>query len=724
MTKFTITCDENIKVTRSGLKVNIIAEYQNIKLSGDVNYKDFDISDVLAPSQIQVAASLSRSKNSPALATWSLKAENFNYPFHQINFQYTDSTSNNAYYFEISSVIFSYLSSAKHNLKSRIEIIEDYYHADQELFGIKNALNEIDEKDIDNIEQTRKSLNIIGNNIEKIRDAAFWTTLNIDYFDPMDLKRKMINCKNVYHDVDRDVDYTYSKIHILYYEKGYNYFVAKNYAASKKYMDLSLQYDNNFAPARLYSAKIAYATNAIDDCKEQLKKFYKIKPVDNLLKDDARQLAFNVQWADLNKAADLLMKQKYADALTFTNEAEKFCKSIPDLTCSDTIELIRKDCHTGIFNNYVANAKQSFIEKKFDKAETDINNAIDYQKNNARYVTWSDDAFNLLDKIKAEQYSAAINRGKQEMKLFNYRTAFDEFKKASAIELKYDVIKDKLLPELIKKCKLELLYISGKEAEQAVTDNNLTKARELLKTIINEQAGYQLTGDKKLNLQIESLKKSIFSQECANEQARYDSKITEASSSAQRQDFIAAESQYNEALVIANKNYDCGINPQSAQTGLDAMRIPAEYQRKLNQSKNYVLNHQYSQAIDKYNETTDFYYKNKASIAGIDHKDLIQFILAYPFDFLQYGITWCINNNQVDQALVLMKNLRTRNVPAKLAKLEQTQLANAMAQKDILNGNTLNPKQKVIEYTMGDKWYGVFSKTYVKAVASYVKSHK
>ena len=724
MTKFTITCDENIKVTRSGNKVNIMAEYQNMKLSGDVNYKDFDISDVLAPSQIQVAASLSRSKNTPALATWSLKAENFNYPFHQINFQFTDTTNNNSYYFEITSLQFSYTHDAKNELKNRIEIIEDYYHADQELFRIKNSLDEVDEKNIDNIEQTRKTLNMLGNNIEKIRDAAFWKVLNIDYFDPLDLKRKMMNCKNMYHDIDRDVDYTYSRIHILYYEKGYNYFNAKNYSAAKKYMDLSLQYNNDFAPARLYSAKIAYATNAMDDCKEQLRRFYKIRPIDNLLKDDAHQLAFNVQWVDLNKAADLLMKQKYSEALASANDAEKFCKSIPDFTCSDTIELIRKDCHTGIFNTYITNAKQSYTEKKFDKAETEINNAIDYQKNNARYVTWSDEAFDLLDKIKAEQYTAAINLGKQEMKLFNYRNAFDDFKKASAIELKYDVIKDKQLPELIKKCKLELLYISGKEAEQAVADNNLTKARDVLKTVISEQAEYQLTGDKKLNQQIESLKKSIFSQECANEQTRYDNKIAEANNSAQRQEFIAAESQYNEAQVIANKNYDCGINPQAAQAGLDAMRIPAEYQRRLNQSKNYVLSHQYSQAISKYNETTDYFNKNKEVLTGIDHKELVSFMLAYPYDFLQYGITWYVNNNQPDNALLLMKNLRTRNVLAKLVKNEQIQLANAVAQRDIQTGSTLNPKQKVLEYTMGDKWYSVFSKTYVKAVATYAKSHK
>ena len=106
--------------------------------------------------------------------------------------------------------------------------------------------------------------------------------------------------------------------------------------------------------------------------------------------EDTRKAAFDLantlEWTDLNAAAALLNQQKFDEALIEINEAENFCKSIPKYSCSDTLELIRKDCHNGIYNQYIKNAGNSLAQKKVDKAEGEINKAIEYQQQYQRYV--------------------------------------------------------------------------------------------------------------------------------------------------------------------------------------------------------------------------------------------------------------------------------------------------------------------------------------------------
>ena len=77
---------------------------------------------------------------------------------------------------------------------------------------------------------------------------------------------------------------------------------------------------------------------------------------------------------------------------------------------------------------------------------------------------------------------------------------------------------------------------------------------------------------------------------------------------------------------------------------------------------------------------------------------------------------WYVNNNDPDNGLYLLKVLRQRNLNKSLCKIQQESLARVIALRDFKAGNIADAKLKVTEYTLGDKWYGSFTKEYLKQI--------
>ncbi len=717
-TKFTLTIDESVKITRDKNTVTIFVDYQNIFLNGDILYKGFNMTDVLIPSKYEFTASLFRNKNT-LLADFTPPKTNFSLIFNESQLQYTDTSRLNNYSLTLNSFKFFYDNFARMRFREKAGMVDKYFMAEADINNLSKKLSDINPNAYETIENTQKSLNEVKSKMDNIASAAFWQALQIDKYDPLSLQPKLYNQQNIYKDIQQQLNQTYSEIHQLYFKKALNLYDNKKLSDAKTAFEKSLSYQPMYAPSQYYLARIAFESKKISESKEQLQKLFAFKYIDDETGKAAFELANALEWTDINVAAGLLNQEKFDDALTAVNQAETFCKSIPSYTCNDTIELIRKDCHNGIYNQYIKNAGNSFAQKKVDKAEGEVNKAIEYQQQYKKYVKVNEAADQLLEKIKIEQYYLAIIKGNAEMEARNYRSAFIEFKKADDLEKLYPVKKVKQLPDLIKSSKLEVLLIMLDESESAVTANNLTKARNTLKQVIDEQRSYDLTDNNRLSQRVETLKKAIFSRECTNAQKDYDARISSAGISENQQAFIQAEKYYSEALSIVKLNADCGINDEKAVAGIKNVSKPAQYQKSLAECTALAKDYKYTQSIEAYNKLTSYYQTNAQDLSVMVHQPLQEYIATFEYGFLLQGITWFVNNDDPDKGFFLLKVLRQRNVNKSLCKLQQIALARSIALRDYKAGNATQAKLKVAEYTLGDKWYGYFSKEYLKQLKKF-----
>lgn len=717
-TNITFNISESIKITRDRNSVSIYVAYQNIIISGDVFYKGFDMTDVLVPAKYEFAGTLSRGRGTP-LADFTQPKISFTPPFSEVILQYTDTVPSTTYTFVISSVKFYYDNTARIRFRDKVGLIDQYFLADADLNKINDQLNSINPDAFESIERTQESLNTINTGISNIAGAVFWQALNIPSFDPLRLNIKMNDVINRHKELQTQVNYTKSVIHQLYYDKALFLYNNNKTSEAKDAFEKSMYYAPMYAPSQYFLARIAFETNKTEEAKTQIKKLFSFKNIDDNTRKAAIELVSKIEWYDMNIAAGLLNQGKYSDALAAVDKAEVFCNSIPAYTCNDTIRLIRTDCHNGIYANYLKSADNLFAQKKLDEAENEIEKAIDYQKQFSQYILNNQAAIDIKQKIKIEQYYAAMKKGKEEMDIKNYRAAFFQFNKASAIEALYPVKKDKQLPELLKKSKLEVLLLDIDDANKAVTANDLTKAREILIQVIDAQKFYGLLDNSKLSVKIESLKKAIFSQECMNAQKDYDAKIAAASISISEKNFIAAETSYSEALQTVDKFRDCGINTDLAIAGKKNVEKPAQYQRTFAQCNDLANSRNYSGAIDAYNKLTIFYNSNNIGNSGISHQPLHLYIATFESGFVLFGVTWHINTGDIDNGFYLLKQLRQRNYKKALTKNQQIGLARGFAIRDFKANSTLNAKLKVAEYTVGDKWYSYFTKEYQKQIKKF-----
>lgn len=714
-TKFTLSVEENVKVLKNQNTVKILVDFNKVVLMGDITYKGFDMSDVLIPSKYEFTGSLFKNRNQ-LIADFTQPKTAFNFLYNETVLQYTDTTTSSSYSFTINTFKYYYDFAALKHFRDKASFVDEYYFADNDLKMISKLLSEINPNAYEKIDGTQKDLNEIKKKILNISDAAFWQILQIEKHDPVNLFFKLSEQKKVLTELENQLNYTLSVAHQLYYNKGLEYYVSKKFSEATNAFEKSLKYEPNYAPSLLYLLRIDFDLKKYKESKERTIRLYTLKNIDDNTMQMVESVAKALEWTDLNVAAEYLNQNKYQDAIDAANQAEEFCKSLKNYQCNDTIELIKKDCHNGIYNDIIKTAQNYFSQKKIDKSEIELNKAFDYQSKYKNYITPNPTCDDLFEKIKIEQYYLAIAKGKEEMNVANYRNAFNEFNKASGLEKLYPVKKDKQLPSLLKNSKAEVLYLILLESENAIAANNLKQARNLLKQVIDEQVAFGLMDNSKLNTKIETLKKGIFSQECNNAQKDYDNKILSAESQIKEKFFIEAESSYHDALKIVSSFNDCGINGDAAVLGLKNIEKSASYQKKLRESADYAKNYNYNKAIDSYNQLVVFYNKNSSELQAITHKNLNQWINEFEYGFLLYGITWYCSNNDPDNGLILLKNVRQRNVNKAFCKNHQITLARVVAIRDYNNGNMTNAKIKVLDYTLGDKWYNVFTAEYIKQI--------
>jgi hypothetical protein len=719
-TKFTFTLDESVKITRDKNIVTIFVDYQNINLSGDILYKGFDMTDVLIPSKYDFIASLFRNKNT-LLADYTPTKTNFSLLFNESQLQFIDTSRMTNYDFAINTFKFYYDNVARMRFRDKISLIDQYFIVQSDINQISKQLSDVNPNAYESIENTQKNLNEIKSKLDNIITAAFWQALQIDKYDPLSLQPKLSDLQKNYQEIQKQLNITLSEIHQLYYNKGLTLYNNKKNQEAKTNFEKSLYYRPDYAPSQYFLALIAYESKKYNESKEQLIKLFSFKYIDEETRQAAHELAYTIEWTDINASAALLNQEKFEDALAAVNKAETFCKSIPSFTCNDTIDLIRKDCYNGIYNQYIKNAGNSFTLTKIDKAEIEINKAIEYQQQYQKYIKVNEAAEELLEKIKIEQYYAAIAKGKEEMDAHNYRNAFISFKKAGGLEELYPVKKDKQLPELIKSAKLEVLLIMLNESESAVGARDLTKARNILKQVIDEQISYKLNDNTKLSQRVETLKKAILSQECSNAQRDYDEKISSAEMAVNQISFIQAETNYTEALKIIKANPDCGINDEKSVAGLKNVNKPSQYQKYLAECTDLAKSYKYTQSIEAYNKLKAYYQANIQELGAIVHQSLQEYIATFEYGFVMQGITWFVNNDDPDNGFFLLKVLRQRNVNKSVCKSQQLSLARIIALRDYKAGNIQNARLEVTEYTLGDKWYSYFSNEYLKQIKKFNK---
>lgn len=719
-TRIRLDMDEHVWATRNGRQINVYVSYDQVRLTGDLFYKGFDMGDEMVPSNYSFECVLKR-KNGPELKRFKLNDAQFRFHNSENRFEYNDTVTNGEYQVEVISRDFNYRNQAFDRFRDKCQMVDQYYGAEGEIascYGIAEVMNT---ENFRQISYTQQQLDVLITRVNRVEVAPFWRELNIRGYDPIHIFPKLEDTKRRISEVQKNINYVRENLHRYYYESGLQSFNSNKRNDAKNDFRQSNSINPQYAPPIYYLALMDYQEGDASASMSKLSNLFSLSSVDNNIYSQASQLYGNVESVKIAEVKRQITQQLYAAALANLDDLTTFCQKIRNYTCNDSLAILRSDVHNATYQSYLYTAQCDLTGAKYDDAVLAANSALAYQSQYNSFISSNEQAIILMQKIKGEQYLALVKRGKNWIATKDFKNAFEALNKATNIEQNYDVKRDKQLNELLRKSKLELLFVDVETAQKLVQSNNLSRAREVLIAIIADQNKYLLKDNAKLNQHVESLKQSIFSQQCMNAQAEYNGVIDTANIYVDKKDYPLALKTFQRALSVATKNTDCQLNTDSATKGVNYTQNPAKYQQDFKKVTQQASSNDFSGATAAYVALTDFYQKNKLSDYQIEHKTLTQFISQYNVNYLVWGATYMVNHQDYESSLTLLNLLKQKKYSRSKTKAIQVGLANGYAQIDYTANASVNAKLKVLEYTQDDSWFKYFAKQYQKQIKSLQK---
>ena len=400
--------------------------------------------------------------------------------------------------------------------------------------------------------------------------------------------------------------------------------------------------------------------------------------------------------AYFNKSIDLQKQQQIPSTLPRINEGINIAKN-------------------GIYQNYLTNANDLYSKYDYNNAENICNQAIAFQKNNSKEITGANEAEILLSKIKYQQYLIIITEGKDFLFSSSYENALNKFEDARKLEANYNFVKANNLDSLMQAAIKPIILKNIEKGNFKLFNGEIAIAQEIISLASSQQTKYKLDSDFDINIGLKSLKDKVFTKECEIAQAEYDKNYGLAQQKIAEKRYLEAGEYLEIAINISIKNVVCGISSTNAEAlKLNIMPV-INYQKFDKNIEEAFKNNNFGLVIDKYIEAEKYFYQFHIENFNLTHRSLFDYAVSTNnVNFLTYLTDFYTTQNNCNEALALLKELKAKNYPLKKAKLMQENLAKQMAANDYKQNPQSNPKLGVFNYTNGDKWFAFFSKAYIK----------
>ena len=460
---------------------------------------------------------------------------------------------------------------------------------------------------------------------------------------------------------------------------------------------------------KISNGDLSQAEKLIDSAQVYQKNYRKY-----IINDEALFIVYNKLYdAYYAQGSSLNKEKKYEEAFNNLKKAKVICTDYYAVECSEGLSVQIEISVKGIYKNMILSAQQIFDSNDVDSAYQIIQKAEKYR---AFYNLDKDDHFDiLLAKINHKQYLNLIAQGIKFYENEKSEKALNNFKQAQKIEEKYSYEHNKSLDTLIHKSARMLLLHRIRQGEKEVLKNNLFEARKFSSTAKTIQENYKVENDTIIQQRFEELNNKIFSKDCKNSQLKYNVQFNSALHFIEKKNFIEADNALNKAIKISNENSVCHIITINALNKKQEISPVIKYQKMMLGIDKLIDENSYQGAIKEYLTAEKFFAENNISKFGLEIETLFNFIKNNEtLNFVNFAVKYYTNNNNYDNALILLNNLSAKGYERSWAKNNQTLLGTQLAIRDFNAKPEANYKTKLIKYTKNNKWYNSLKKAYIK----------
>lgn len=773
-TEFILVHDDIIRLTKvDATHFDVLASLGGFRLTGDLSYRGFDLSDLLVPGAVKFRLE-HKTRTGTVKQGWDFQEVPLGeIPSQIANFRAVDSSAQ--FSTDIVAVVdkqFKYVDANRLAFDARTNLVDEYFQASPGLPALSQELALVDPMKFEQIDAQETELRRIQAKIDAIKAKGYPEKLALTaQHDPAGFLAKFNPLQAMALEKATRITDTRTRLPILFYERGLANSQAGKPALAKADFLKSIELNAKFAPAHVELARISYAEGQVPDAVNRLQFIFTDLQFDEPTRQKAVQLGTTIYQNRIGNANYAISQSEFEKALTECDLAKDLCVRVPAVKADNTLETAYGRAHRGIYLRHVANGVKAENEKRLEMAEQDGLAALDYQKKAPNYVGEPREASELLKRVRTARYDGFLASADQSVKANelaqaenlcrqaiayqatnaadikdataakamldrvkgmqyleqiaaanakalakDHKAALELYELAKAIEKDHQFKRDTTLGTKIKVQAKQVLLANGKLGLEQAKSNRLPEAKETTSNFNRMLDQYGLTGDKELGVVRQELQDAIFSQECINANAEFSRLVNAAELKRQNKKFIEANALWTEALDYARKNSACGIVTAQVLESQTYHANAVSYQDKLKRADEAMQNVNYNGSIGMYNEAGDlFFAKGLDQQFGLSHPTLFDYVNnSGKLDFKATAAGYFCDKQSYDSALQLVYDISTKGYPKSRLKAIQARLGKELAIRDKQLEPGADPKLKAAGYTRAQKTMSGLGKAYIK----------
>ncbi|MCC6252063.1 MAG: hypothetical protein IT238_06330 [Bacteroidia bacterium] len=714
LVNYAISFNQTLELLNSNNFLTIQVSNNILSATGDINYRNFYIGDLLFPSALNIMLNITDERG---MILRTLQISNINRANNYNTFFNTGliPLGNQKLSVQLVNMIAYYDGQTINDFNYRTSLIDDYYGSSMILDNAQSRLSSIVFISPDNVEATTIALQQVENDINIIEAKNYINLLQLSQQDPINLAGRIASLRNILAQKRMSVNMAYSALDSYYYNKGMEAYMNKDNALALTWCGKSLAVNPLFAPAGYLMSQVMFDNNQVLDADLKLREvWFKMSP-DPSIYNKSLILFKNIYNEYLDNADKKYQSGHYNESIQEYERAQKLCNEIRGLICTENLNIGLGKNRQKIYDGLMADAIKLAESGNNNEAYIKFNQAKNYAKDNKSYIQDKSMEEKADKSLKLNDYKTAINDAKEYYKNKNYNAALASFESAHDLENKYNYSPSLIPLDIEQKNAREVIMIKVNDINELASKNKWDDTKTIMAKVEEMQSFYKLQNDSEINNSLAKVKSQLKEATCVDIQKKLNSYYETAKDAKGGNNYIIADENYEKYINTANENPDCNIN--TTMMAEEKMQIlpAATYQRLINKIIDLQMNGQYKEAVGKYKEAMAYYSQYEISKFNIHKKSLKEFALNnFKNAALEYVANTMRNDGQIDDAFELYKALINRNYPEGYINTALLDLGKSFGARDKA-ANVTDFKSKVTEYTGGNKKLKFFQKGYYSA---------
>lgn len=367
--------------------------------SGDIKYKDFEISDVLFPNRIDIKITL-LNKYRNVVKSVSVEKFEIKKGYNKVVFfEFSDTISKPSFDFIIENKRIYYDSTALSAFRNKLKLIDDYYDSKNEILKNTTKLEKFDFSNVDMILVYDIMLKEVEKQVETLYNYDFPGNLQLSHNDPVNFIDRFTEFSEFTMKVRIQENYCLAYLDKMYHDKGIYYLKENDVNKAVLYFKRAISYNYYYAPSHYQYACYLLNHDSLYKAADVIGAVFSDMNPDPVTKDSILNFTQRLFDEFTERGNEFLNLEKYNEALLNYENAVKFCTNCPGIECSENFYKGKASAKFGLYKSYLSVAEKAIKNSKFELALIYIEEARKYQAANSTEIIGNAAADAVTEKL-------------------------------------------------------------------------------------------------------------------------------------------------------------------------------------------------------------------------------------------------------------------------------------------------------------------------------------